>query len=413
MITIFIIAKFYKKGEGDLFNLKYFNKSPRFFLNYQPGTFILGCMKIENHGTWIEINYHALQQNFKVLSKISGRQVMAVVKANAYGHGLIESAKYLEDDGAKWFGVARFEEALALRNAGIKGNILVLGYTLPSITKLALNAGISLTVFDFETAQEYSNIALNHSKRLKLHVKIETGLGRLGILPEMAERFVFFVKDLPGIELEGVFTHFARSDEPQAPDTKIQIEKFEKVIKNLQSEGYRPSLIHASNSAAIFNFPEAGYDLVRCGIALYGMASLRNLALPDDLVPPLSWKTKVVSIKTLPAGHGVSYGGRYYTSKPEKIGALPVGYGDGLRRLSGYQVLIGGKRVNVVGSVCMDQCMVQLNDHPNVKVGDEVVIIGNQGNEAITALDLAEAWGTVTNEVICNLATRMPREYVS
>jgi len=243
-------------------------------------------------------------------------------------------------------------------------------------------------------------------------VKIETGLGRLGILPEEAERFVFFVKDLPGIDLEGIFTHFSRSDEPQVPDTRIQIDKLNKVIQNLQSEGYRPLLIHASNSAAVLNFPDAGYDMVRCGIALYGISSSRNLILPKGLTPSLSWKTKVVSIKTLPSGHGVSYGGKYYTSKPERIGVLSVGYGDGLRRLFGYQVLINGKRVDVVGSIGMDQCMVQLDDHPDVKVGDEVVIIGNQGNDAITAADYADAWGTITYEVICNLAPRMPRYYV-
>lgn len=338
---------------------------------------------------------------------------MAVVKANAYGHGLVDSAKYLEEADAKWFGVARFEEAITLRHAGIQGNILVLGYTLPANTEMALNEDITLTVFDFETASKYSDIAARHSAHLKLHAKIETGLGRLGILPEEAERFVFFVKDLPGIDLEGIFTHFSRSDEPQVPDTRNQIDKFDKVLQNLQSEGYRPLLIHASNSAAVINFPDAGYDMVRCGVALYGLSSLRNIILPKGLTPSLSWKTKVVSIKTLPGGHGVSYGGKYYTSKPERIGALPVGYGDGLRRLSGYQVLINEKRVNVVGAVCMDQIMVQLDDHLDVKVGDEVVIIGNQGNEVITAADYADAWGTVTNEVICNLAPRMPRYYVS
>ena len=382
-------------------------------MNNYTGAFILGRMNSIDYGTWIEVDIHKLQNNFKVLSETSGKPVMAVVKANAYGHGLVDSAKYLSDIGAEWFGVARFEEAITLRQSGLQGNILVLGYTLPSNAKLALNQDITLTAFDFETASLYSDIAAKEPSNLKVHVKIETGLGRLGILPEDAERFIFFVKNLPGINLEGIFTHFSRSDEPEVPDTKNQLEKFNKIISNLKTEGFRPNLIHASNSAAVINFPEAAYDLVRCGIALYGMFSLRNVTPPTGLSPALSWKTKVVSIKTLPSGHGVSYGGKYFTSKPERIGVLPVGYGDGFRRQSGYQVLIHGKRVNAVGSICMDQCMVQLDAHPEVSVGDEVVIIGSQGSEVISVADYAEAWGTVTNEVISNLAPRMPRYYVN
>ncbi len=337
---------------------------------------------------------------------------MAIVKANGYGHGLQETAKIVQEAGAEWFGVSRFEEALALREAGLQGDILVLGYTPPVNIPEAIRNNISLNAYHYEIADAYSQIACQEKSALKVHAKIDTGLGRLGILPDEAPGFIVHLKNLPGLDLEGVFTHFAVADEPARPDTASQIRAFKKVVDEITKEGLRPPLVHACNSAATINFPEARFDMVRCGIAMYGLKSERNMNLPEGFVPAMTWKTRIASIKQLPQGHGVSYGLNYHTSQIEKIGAIPVGYGDGLRRQNGYQVLVHGQRVNVIGNVCMDQCMLQLDGIRDAAIGDEVVVIGNQGDQTITALDLAEAWHTITNELVCGMAKRLPRIYI-
>ena len=369
-------------------------------------------MANEYYGTWLEIDPRVLENNFKILSETANCKVMPIVKANAYGHGLEKVSQILEKAGAEWFGVARIEEALSLREAGVKARILVLGYTAPVRVPHAIRNDITLTVYDLHVAEEYATQAKNVKGVLRLHAKIDTGMGRLGVPPLEAMPFLKLINESPHMELEGVFTHFARADEPGEADTDIQLQRFIALLVKMKETGIRPSIIHASNSAGSLAYPKARFDLVRAGIALYGLPPSNEIALPEAIKPALTWKTRLISLKTLPAGHGVSYGFKYYTKKEERIGVIAVGYADGLRRRPGNKVLVRGKRASVVGNVCMDQCMLQMDQIPDAEIGDEAVLIGRQGDDEITATEIAEDWGTINYEVVCGLASRMPRVYL-
>lgn len=374
--------------------------------------FILERMNSDNFGTWLEISLSTLKKNYETVSRITGRGVMPVVKANAYGHGLEKVAACFVKAGAEWLGVARIEEALLLREAGIKERIQVLGYTSPLRVAHAIKENITLTAYDFSVADAYAIQAEKLGEKLTIHAKIDTGMGRLGIRAEKAEDFIAFIESSQFLILEGIFTHFACADEPDKPYTDQQMVLFNQIISKLESRGIRPDILHASNSAGTLVYPDARFNVTRVGIALYGLPPSHAVKLPEGIEPALSWKTRLISIKTLPAGHGVSYGFKYFTKKPERIGVIAVGYGDGLRRRPGNQVLIRGKKVSIIGNVCMDQCMVQLDDLPEAEIGDEVVIIGKQREQEISATDLADDWGTINYEVICGLAARMPRYYL-
>lgn len=369
-------------------------------------------MITDNFGTWLEIDLTVLQKNYQFLTQLTGRLVMPVVKANAYGHGLEKVAECFEKAGAQWLGVARIEEALLLREAGLKARILVLGYTTPLRVAHAIKAGITLTVYDFAVVEAYAAQAHKLGEKLVVHAKIDTGMGRLGIQAHEADRFINAIQNRPDLKLEGIFTHFACADEPSKLYTSSQLEIFNRVIAQLEQQGIHPELLHASNSAGALMVPEAHFNLARAGITLYGLPPSHEVFIPADIQPALAWKTRLISIKTLPPGHGVSYGFKYFTSREERVGVIAAGYGDGLRRQPGNQVLIRGRKLPIIGSVCMDQCMVQLDELPEAAIGDEVVIIGRQGNAEISATDVADAWGTINYEVICGLAARMPRYYL-
>lgn len=367
---------------------------------------------IEACSTWLEIDLGAIKNNLHLLTKLTGRPVMPVVKANAYGHGLIEVSKAAVEAGVEWLGVARIEEGLALRAAGVTCKILVLGYTPPKQVGAAIQEGISLTVYDKAVAQSYADEAAKTGGKVSVHVKVDSGMGRLGVFPQDAVAFVRWLKSLRGLDVEAIFTHFARADEPKYATTNEQIEKFDKVLDELEKEGNKPRLVHAANSAGTLNYPSGRYDLARCGITMYGLRPSPDTPLPEGFIPALSWKTHLVSLKTLPPGHGVSYNFHYFTKKDERIGAIAIGYADGFRRREGNFVLVRGKRVPVVGAVCMDQCMVQLDDVPQAHIQDEVVLIGRQGDAVISADELARDWGTINYEVLCGLADRVPRIYL-
>jgi len=369
-------------------------------------------MTKDNFGTWLEIDLGTLQQNFKILSDYAKKPVMPIVKANGYGHGLEKVAACLEKAGAEWLGVARIEEAMLLREYGVKARILVLGYTSSARVSHAIKEKISLTAYDFEVAEEYALKASDLHEKLTLHAKIDTGMGRLGIPINQAEEFIQFLLSKPSLDLEGIFTHFARADEPREKDTYNQLAKFTDLISKVKIISNKPFILHTANSAGMLAFPKSRFDMVRVGIALYGLPPSHQVKLPKGVKPVLSWKTRLISIKDFPVGHGLSYGFKYYTKKKERIGVIAVGYGDGFRRKTGNKVLIRGKYAPVIGSVCMDQSLVQLDEISMVQIGDEVVIIGNQGEQVITATDIADNWGTINYEVVCGLASRMPRYYV-
>ncbi len=360
---------------------------------------------------WLEINLGAIRRNVQRLSRISGKPVMAVVKANAYGHGLLEVSRAVLKGGAVRLCVARYEEALALRLAGIDAPILVLGLTSPEHATNAARLNISLTVFRKDIALDYAKAMASEKNPLRLHVKVDTGMGRLGVFPEEALDFVNQVRVEKNIFVEGLFTHFACADENQTVTTELQLAKFDRVIHDLQAIGFRPNIIHAANSAATLKYPQAGYDAVRPGIAVYGLDPSGDVPLPPDFEPALTWKTRITSLKTYPPNSGIGYNHRYITKGYEKIGALSVGYADGLRRRLGNIALVHGKRVSQVGGMCMDQSTFQLDSVPEAKPGDEVVLLGRQGDERISAEEIGRSWGTINYEVVCGLAARVPRYY--
>jgi len=359
--------------------------------------------------TWFEIDIAAIQHNVRAIQQLTEKPVMAVIKANGYGHGMKETAIAAVDAGAAWLGVARVEEALILRQSGIERPILVLGHTPAAVIPAAAAADIRVTIHQMGLAKIFAEAA--GEKNLKIHAKVDSGMGRLGVFVDQGMNLVHEILNFRNLEFEGIFTHMARADEPEQPTTTRQLDLFNTLISNLENEKIRPKVVHAANSAAALNFSAASYDLIRPGIAIYGLNPSPETPLPPQFKAALSWKTTLVSIKQFEAGCGISYGHRYFTSHAERIGVIPVGYADGFRRTQGNQVLIRGKKVPVLGSICMDQCMISLDEVPEACAGDEVVIIGEQGGTKITADDLAAQWGTINYEVVCGLSTRVPRIY--
>ncbi len=361
--------------------------------------------------TWLEIDLGILIRNLRLMEKLTSKPIMPIVKANAYGHGLIDISRALEKANVPWLGVARIEEGIALREAGIRTDILVLGYTPARRITDAIQHKITVTVYDQTVAALYSEQATAVDSAVEVHAKVDTGMGRLGIFNDQAFDFMQWLQTQKGLRVTGIFTHFARADEPIHSTTEEQIHKFDMLVQKLEHTGMKPSIVHAANSSGALNYPNGRYDLTRCGISLFGIAPSPTTPLPEGFEPVLSWKTHLTSLKMLPPGHGVSYNFQYFTEKQERIGVIAIGYADGYRRRKGNFALTHGKRVPVVGSVCMDQCMLQLDSVPEAHIGDEVVLIGRQGDECITVGDLARDWGTIPYEVICGLADRVPRFY--
>jgi alanine racemase len=365
------------------------------------------------YSTWLEIDLEAIRNNIRQLLAITGRPVMAVIKANGYGHGIIEVGKAAVSAGAGWLGVARINEALMLRGAGINTPVLVLGYCPPEWVPEAVANNVSLTIHDPDFVCPFGEQAQAAGGTLNVHAKFDSGMGRLGVFTEDGAGFVRQLREQAGLRMEGMFTHFASADGSQAETTDWQIDRFTRLVEVLEQNGMRPPLVHAANSAASLYFPRAHYDMVRSGIAIYGLHPSPDAPLPAAFRPALTWKTRLVSVKELPAGHGIGYNYRYVTSGKERIGVIPTGYADGLRRRLGNFALVNGRRVPVVGGVCMDQCMLRLDDAPQAQIGDEVVLIGCQGDARITAEELGQEWGSVNYDVVCGLTARVPRIYLN
>ncbi|MHA0856580.1 alanine racemase [Paenibacillus sp. CMAA1364] len=380
-------------------------------------------MQVNYRATMAEINMDHLRSNYLAFRSALPEEMMilACVKANAYGHGAVQVAKNMEEVGVDYLSVAFLDEAIELRRAGIQSPILVLGYVSPESVQVAWEHHITVTVFSYDVLDATKRIhGLSVDQPLRVHIKIDTGMGRLGVLPG-GDAIAFIEKafSIPGVQVEGLFTHYARADEEDKTYTLEQYRRFKSVTERLVERGYEIPIIHTGNSATAIDMPEISFNMVRVGIGLYGL-------YPSDevdgqkiaLTPVLTLKTHIVHVKTLPLHWGISYGTKYVTEKDEVIATLPIGYADGYsRRLTGKaEVLIRGRRIPIVGTICMDQCMVSLqtfaDEAEEIQVGEEVVLIGQQSDEWITADELASKLDTIHYEVICLLAARVPRHYV-
>lgn len=371
--------------------------------------------------TWVEISLDALRSNVAAFRSVlpQAMKLMAVVKADAYGHGAREVAQEAIACGADYLGVAFLDEALELRAAGVTAPILVLGYTPVEGILTAYANDITLTVYSDEVLEALAGLHREYAsfgRPLKIHVKIDTGMGRIGLYDqESAVRFIERAIRLEAVKVEGLFTHYARADEEDKAYTFEQHRRFEAIVGHFRSKGVVFPILHAGNSATGIEFPELSYNMLRLGISLYGLYPSEEVNRRKvELLPVMSFKTKPVMIKTLPPGSGISYGTIYTTSGEETIATLPVGYADGYTRMltSKAEVLVRGHRVPVVGKICMDQCMINVSDVPELRLDDEVVLFGRQGSETISADDLAAALGTINYEITCMVSNRVPRLYI-
>ena len=355
--------------------------------------------------TWIEIDLDAIAQNVRNIKKLIGekKELMAVVKGNGYGHDILEISSIVLKNGATRLAVARLEEGIFLRKAGIAVPILVLGLTLEQQVKLLVSYNITPTVCKYETIEKLSKFAVKEDKTAKVHIKVDTGMGRIGIFPNHVLDFVKKVKAFKNIEIEGIFTHFSVADEKDKAYTEAQFKKFMEVLTILEKEGIKIPVKHVGNSATLLDFPHMWLDLVRPGISIYGLYPSTEVQKTVKLIPAHSFKTRIIFLKELPVGECISYGRTYTTTKRRtKVASLPVGYADGYNRLLSNQgeVLVRGRRFLIIGRVCMDQTMIDVTNLPQVEVGDEVVLWGRQGQEEITVEEIAEKIGTINYEIV-------------
>lgn len=364
--------------------------------------------------TWAEIDLRAVAYNYKQLKRIVGRdiRIMAVVKANAYGHGTVEVSEVLEKLGVDYLGVATTDEAIRLRDHGIKSPILILGHVLPEEVRAAVERDISITVCGDELLDAVRDSAKDGLKA-KVHIKIDTGMGRIGIWHEEALHFIKNLAQEKGVIIEGIYTHFSSAGRDDF-FTTYQIEAFEKLLAKLDDFDIDIPLKHAANSIATIDFKRSHQNLVRPGLVIYGMYPKHTFPKLIKLKPVLSLKTRIVYLKDTPAGRSISYGRSYITQKPTVVATLPIGYADGYdRNLSNRaEVLVRGRRAPVIGRVTMDQTMIDVGHIKGVRVGDEVVLIGKQGRDEIRAEKIARLAGTIAYETVCSISNRVPRVYI-
>lgn len=367
---------------------------------------------------WAEVDLEAIIHNMQEIRRIvqPTAEIMAVLKANGYGHGAVEVAQVVLNSGATRLGVATLGEALKLRAEGIEAPILILGYTPEEQVETAIDSEITQTVFSARMAGFISRAAVKKGRLAAIHLKIDTGMGRIGFLPGAESiKEIQEIAAMPGLYLEGIFTHFAMADQGDKTFSREQWRKFSTMISDLEAAGIHFPIKHAANSAAIIDLPETHLDMVRAGIIIYGLYPSQEVAREKiKLRPAMSLKAQVAYVKKLPPGASVSYGRRFVAEEEVVIASLPMGYADGFPRALSNQaeVLIRGQRVRVAGTVCMDQFMVDATCVPGVQAGDEAVIIGVQGGEEITVEEVAERLQTINYEVVCMLSERIPRRYL-
>jgi alanine racemase len=365
---------------------------------------------------WAEIDLSAIGHNVRALKALTASSTlfMAVVKADGYGHGAVQVARAALDGGADRLGVATVDEALELRGTGINEPIQVLSEPPVSSVDLLLDHDIVPTVTTREFARALGRAASERMKTAAYHLKIDTGMNRIGVCAKDAPRFAAELMEVGGLALEGTLTHFATADVPGDWDFERQLEAFADALDAMKTEGVNPGIVHAANSAATILHPQSHFGMVRCGIAVYGLHPSRPTRALVELEAAMSVKARAVLVKTIGMGDGVSYGLTYHAAAPTSIATLPVGYADGVHRVlsNEMQVLVDGRRAQQVGRVCMDQLMVEVPRGCDVHVGDEFVLVGTQGSERIDIEELAERAGTINYEMACAFGMRLPRFYL-
>ena len=364
--------------------------------------------------TWVEVDLDQIDANLDALQGRAGaeRELLLVVKADAYGHGALEVARSAAARGVRHFGVATLHEGIQLRVGGVTQNVWVLSPLLTSEIPEAVAHHLEPTLPSLEFARELSAESLRAGRATRVHVEVDTGMGRTGIDPEEAAPFLSEVAALEGLRLGSVYTHFPDADARDPEFTRAQMERFRELLAELAAIGIRPPLTHAANSAALLRFPETHADLARPGLAAYGHFPPNANGL--GLKPAMQFKSRVVQLRRLPAGRSVSYGRKFVTQRPSLIGVVPVGYGHGYSWLCSNRgaMLVGGKRAAVVGRVTMDLTMIDLTEHDGVQVGDEVVLFGSQGGAHLPVEEVA-AWSeTLSYEVLCTIGKRVTRIYL-
>ena len=368
--------------------------------------------------TWAEIDLSAIEHNLNQIRKVVDAQekgspkIMVVIKANAYGHGLIEVARTLEKLQVDYLGVATLDEAIALRENQINIPVLVLGSILPQEADLALNYDVTLTVCDQQLARRLNAKAKAAGKTVPVHIKIDTGMGRIGIWHDEAFDIIKKMRQMKHIQMEGIYTHFASASRDNF-FTNYQLESFKNLLKKLAQKNINFNYRHAANSIALVDLKKSHFNLIRPGIIIYGMHPKRSFSKILNLKPALSLKTRIVYVKNVPQGRSISYGRTYITERATRIATLPIGYADGYARILSNRaaVLIKGRKAPVVGKVTMDQTMIDVGHIPGVKVGDEVVLIGRQRQAQMLTEEIARVSKTIPYEIVCSITNRVPRVY--
>jgi alanine racemase len=379
--------------------------------------------------TWAEIDLKAYAHNIRELRRITRppARLMAVVKANGYGHGAVEVAREALLNGAQCLGVARLNEAIALREAGLEAPILILGYSSPELAPLLIKYELTQTVYSLSTASALSEQAVRKGEKINVHLKVDSGMGRLGLLLESTSgspdktaiqntvQTIESITRLPGLAVEGIFTHFATADSDDKSYADLQLQRFMELLNGLQKEGLAPPVKHAANSAAVIDIPDSHLDMVRPGIATYGLHPSDEVNKHIiDLKPVMTLKSRIIHVKEVAPGFNISYGITFQTKTHTTIATVPVGYADGFNRLlsSRGHMLVHGCRVPIVGRVCMDLTMLDVGGVADVTLEDEVVVFGKQGNEAVTADEIAADLDTINYEVVSTITGRVPRVYL-